>query len=184
MINRALFFLVAAPTVAFTATRFFPWLGRRPTAPAARSVGGPNLLRIGRTPPRTVDSSATVMEVVRSMDKGEPEAVVVVDDDEVHGILTERDVMLRVTALQKDPGTTPVRDVMTSPVLTVDNASTPDEALKLMLSKRIRHLPILGKSQKVEGMLSLTHLLAAKSERLELELDSLLAYVSADGIGG
>ena len=53
-----------------------------------------------------------------------------------------------------------------------------------MAEKSIRHLPVVGASGTVEGMLSLRHLLGHKIENLEETLDSVAAYVSADGIGG
>ena len=100
------------------------------------------------------------------------------------GIFSERDVMLRVVSENKDPKTTKMREVMTGPVLTIDKDTSTDDALKIMGERHIRHLPVVNEEGQVEGMLSIRHLLLDKVEHLTQELDSLEAYLAADGIGG
>ena len=109
-------------------------------------------------------------------------AVLVIDGDELKGIFTERDVMLRVALSNLDPETTSMGDVMTSYVTVVRNSTTPADALKIMVEGHIRHLPVVGASGKIDGVLSIRHLLSEHLEDLEGVLDSLTAY--SDGIGG
>ena len=73
---------------------------------------------------------------------------------------------------------------MTSPVVTIHTETEPDDASKLMSERHIRHLPVVQSDGKVEAMVSIRHLLHDKVEHLTQELDSLEAYLSADGIGG
>ena len=92
--------------------------------------------------------------------------------------------MRRVALPKRDPETTSMCDVMTSSVTTVRNSIAPDDALKMMVERHIRHLPVVGASGKIDGILSIRHLLLEQVQNLEGELDSLTAYISADGIGG
>jgi CBS domain-containing protein len=142
------------------------------------------LLRIARTPLVTVRPDATVMEAVRKMDIESIGAVVVAQGDALIGMFSERDLMLRVVSERRDPEQTLVRDVMTSPVATIDRDSTVDDALKLMLDKHIRHLPIADRDGRLAGMISMRSLLHDKVEELTDQLDSLEAYFTADGSGG
>jgi CBS-domain-containing membrane protein len=73
---------------------------------------------------------------------------------------------------------------MTSPVLTVPSDMDPDEVLRLMQERHIRHVPIVNEAGKVQARISIRHLLREKVENLSQELNSLEAYVTADGIGG
>jgi len=142
-----------------------------------------NLLKIGKEPV-AIDSSATVIKALHEMEKAKVGAILVVDDNQLNGVFTERDLMMRVVLKDKSPESTPVTDVMTSPVLTIMKDGEPDDVLKLMREKHIRHLPLVNADGDVEGMISIRHLLTEKVEHLTQELDSLEAYISADGIGG
>ena len=142
------------------------------------------LLRIARTPLVTVRPEATVMEAVRTMSDESIGAVAVTDGKRVIGIFSERDLMLRVVSERQDPEQVQIRDVMTSPVETIPRDSTVDDALKVMLEKHIRHLPILDRDGRLAGMISMRSLLHEKVEELTDQLDSLEAYFTADGFGG
>ena len=83
-----------------------------------------------------------------------------------------------------DPERTLIRSVMTCPVSTISRESTADEALKLMLERHIRHLPIADSDGRLSGMISMRSLLHEKVEDLTGQLDSLEAYFTADGFGG
>ena len=142
------------------------------------------LLRIARTPLVTVFPQTTVMDAVRTMDQESIGAVAVTDGSGLVGMFSERDLMLRVVSEKLDPEQTHIRDVMTSPVVTVRRDATADDALKLMIEKHIRHLPIVDRDGKLAGMISIRNLLHDKVEDLTGQLDSLEAYFTADGCGG
>jgi CBS domain-containing protein len=142
------------------------------------------LLRIARTPLVTVSPSTTVMEAVRIMDQESIGAVAVTEHQTLVGMFSERDLMLRVVSERRDPEQVLIGDVMTTPVETIHRDSTADEALKLMLEKHIRHLPIVDRDGKLAGMISMRSLLHDKIEELTDQLVSLEAYFSADGVGG
>ena len=92
--------------------------------------------------------------------------------------------MLRVVQEGRETATTLVRDVMTEDVMTITEASTHDEASKLMLLEHLRHLPVLGSGGKVLGLLSMRALLEERLEDLSREVSSLEQYMANDGPGG
>jgi CBS domain-containing protein len=124
------------------------------------------------------------MEAVGTMAEESIGAIVVIEGNRLVGIFSERDLLLRVVSEKRDPERTLIRDVMTSPVETIHRDSTVDDALKVMLEKHIRHLPILDRDGRLSGMISMRSLLNEKVEDLTDQLDSLEAYFTADGSGG
>jgi CBS domain-containing protein len=132
----------------------------------------------------TVSRNATVMEAVELMAAARVGSVLVVDDDRVEGIFSERDVMLRVVMEHRDPRQTLVEEVMTSPVHTIATRTTGDEALRIMLQEHIRHLPVVDEKGRAQAIVSMRNLLEEKVRELHQQLDSLESYITADGIGG
>jgi CBS domain-containing protein len=143
-----------------------------------------SLLRMARVPPPIVEPGVSVMNAVDVMARDRVGAVAVVEEGVLQGIFTERDLMLRVVQLKRNPEATSVRDVMTSEVKTVTDTCTPDEAINVMLVGHLRHLPILGSDGKVLGLLSIRALLEAKFDDLSREVSSLEQYMANDGPGG
>src|SRR5215510_11978649 len=133
------------------------------------------LLRIARTPLVTVRPDATVMEAVRIMAEESIGAIAVTEGNRLVGMFSERDLMFRVVLEKRDPEGTQIREVMTSPVETIARESTADDALKVMLEKYIRHLPIVDRNGTLCGMISMRSLLHDKVEELTVQLDSLEA---------
>jgi CBS domain-containing protein len=142
------------------------------------------LLRIAQSPLVTVRPATTVFEAVQTMDREGIGAVAVMDENRVVGIFSERDVMLRVVLGKCNPENTRISEVMTSSVETIGRDCSADDALKMMLEKHIRHLPVLDAAGSAVAMLSIRNLLHEKVEDLTDQLDSLEAYISADGAGG
>lgn len=143
-----------------------------------------SLLRVAHVPPVTVQPGATVLEAVERMAEEAVGAVAVAEKGQVLGIFTERDVMLRVVLKQRNPRDTKVADVMTSPVETLPEGGTEEEAFNHMIERHIRHLPIVGKEGQLLGMLSIRNLLEHRVEDLSRELHSLDQYLLNDGPGG
>lgn len=143
-----------------------------------------SLQKIAHVPPATVGPGSTVMDAVELMAEEGVGAVAVVEKDELRGIFTERDVMLRVVLKNRNPAQTRLSDVMTSPPQTVTDDLPLEEALNFLLEKHIRHLPIVDREGRIHGMLSLRNLLEHMVEYLERELHSLDQYIANDGPGG
>ena len=142
------------------------------------------LLKIASVPPATVGPGASVLEAVEVMAEHAVGAVAVVENDQLRGIFTERDVMMRVVLRQRNPLNTRVVDVMTSPVETITDETHEEDALVHMIERHVRHLPIVSADGKLKGMLSVRNLLEHHAEELARELHSLDQYLSNDGPGG
>ena len=146
-----------------------------------------SLVRIAHVPAAMVDAGDTVLYAVTVMARERVGATAVVDKilkGDLQGIFTERDVMLRVVQKERNPRTTLIRDVMTTPVETASEKTTAAEALNLMLERHLRHLPILGSKGQLLGMLSIRNLLMNKVEDLENQIHSLDQFLLNDGPGG
>jgi CBS domain-containing protein len=142
------------------------------------------LLKIAQIPPPLVEPHVSVVDAVQVMARDRVGAVVVVEKGKLVGIFTERDLMLRVVHERRDLAATLVRDVMTADVMTVTEATTHEDASKVMLLEHLRHLPIVGSDGKVLGLLSIRAMLEERLEDLSREVSSLEQYMANDGPGG
>lgn len=143
-----------------------------------------SLLKIAHVPPARVEPGDSVLRAVEVMAEAGVGAVAVVEGDQLRGIFTERDVMLRGVLRDRRSRETVMRDVMTSPVETASDEMTAEDALSFMVERHIRHLPIVDNAGKLLGMLSIRNLLEHMVEDLQRELHSLDQYLLNDGPGG
>jgi CBS domain-containing protein len=107
----------------------------------------------------TASPDASVLDVTRLMNDHRIGAVIVVQDGHVVGVFTERDVLTRVVAAGRDPSSTRVRDVMSSPVAYCTPATPLEECRAIFTDRRIRHLPVMDGSNLV-GVITSGDLLA------------------------
>jgi CBS domain-containing protein len=122
--------------------------------------------------PRTVDSTGTIADAARVMRDNDIGDVVVVEDGQVSGIVTDRDIVIRAVADGRDPDSTAVTDVCTTGVETIEPEASVDDAVRLMRESDIRRLPVTKNGRPV-GIVSLGDL------AVEREPDSALADISA-----
>ena len=134
--------------------------------------------------PTVVTSTTTVLEAVQAMAKNRTGACVVVDDGELKGLFTERDVMVKVVLGQLDPAKVPIGQVCTTALITATPATPEHQALRTLIDRHIRHLPIVDAKGKLIGMLSLRKLLQHRVDELSVQLESLHAYITDDALGG
>jgi len=116
----------------------------------------------------SVDSSRTVLEAARYMMEHNVGAVPVLRNGELAGILSERDIMNRVVAIGRTPGTTAVTEVMTANPRAVSADESIEECLFIMSEFGFRHLPIVD-GKELKGLVSLRDVLmrqAAEIQRL------------------
>jgi CBS domain-containing protein len=103
--------------------------------------------------PQTAAGTAMVSEVARTMRDRNVGALMIVDGTRLTGVFTERDALFRVLAPGRDPGTTPVGEVMTSSPQTIHPDKPFVEALRMMLEGGYRHVPVV-ENGRVLGMVS------------------------------
>jgi len=107
----------------------------------------------------SIRPDGSVTECVRLMNDHKIGAMLVMDDGRLRGIFTERDAITRVLGAGLDPTCTSVATVMTANPVCVSTSTTLDEAMSIVTSQRIRHLPVV-EDDKVLGLVSsgdLTH---------------------------
>jgi CBS domain-containing protein len=142
------------------------------------------LLRNSSRPVVSVQENATVEDAVKTMVEHRIGAVIVLRGEEMAGIFSERDVLDKIVLARRDPATTPVFAVMTSPVVTAPGNAEDAEAAETMTEHHIRHLPILNETQRVVGMVSFRHVMEERVADLEHEVNVLEAYLGYDGVSG
>ena len=101
-----------------------------------------------------------VLDVARRMNDRNVGALVIVDDDDrAVGILTDRDITIRVTAQGLDGISLPISEVMTPQPVTVSEITTAREALYAMRAGGFRRLPVVNRQREVVGIVTLDDLL-------------------------
>jgi CBS domain-containing protein len=114
----------------------------------------------------SVDASRTVLEAARYMMEHNVGAVPVLRDGELTGILSERDIMNRVVAVGRTPGTTAVSEVMTANPRAVAVDEDIEECLFIMREFGFRHLPIVD-GKELKGLVSLRDVLMHQANEIE-----------------
>ena len=102
----------------------------------------------------SIGPDASVFEAVKLMAQVNVGALVVVEHEQVVGIVTERDYARKVALLDRSSRDTPTRDIMTSPVMYVPPRHTSDQCMALMTESRLRHLPVMD-GGKLIGIISI-----------------------------
>jgi CBS domain-containing protein len=100
-----------------------------------------------RAPPVWIHGTEYVSSLVEIMTKTNIGAVIVTDNEEAVGIVTERDVMNRVYKSRKDPFTVTVKDIMSAPLEVIEFDDSLTEALQRMRNKDIRRLAVVRSNQ-------------------------------------
>jgi CBS domain-containing protein len=118
----------------------------------------------------------TVAQVARRMAELHVGAILVLNGESLRGIFSERDLMKRVVLEHLNVETTPVRDVMTTDVVAIDELASLDEAMELMQSHNCRHLPVT-RGSRVVGFLSMRDLMNYELARKTEELHHMRAYI-------
>ena len=103
-------------------------------------------------------------------------AVLVIKDDRLLGILSERDYTRRVVLKGKLPKQTPVAEIMSTGLVTVTQNDTVDECMRIMTEKRVRHLPVV-EGGRVVGVISIGNLVNWIISVQESTIDQLQNYI-------
>lgn len=130
----------------------------------------------GRTV-HTISPESSVLDAVRKMNHERIGALLVMKDDELVGIFTERDVLTRVVDQTRDPAATPVEEVMTGNPVVVTAAATINEAMAIVSEKRCRHLPVVDEG-KLLGLVSAGDLTHWVTRGHEYHIQDLVNYIT------
>ncbi|MDP7180757.1 MAG: CBS domain-containing protein [Candidatus Woesearchaeota archaeon] len=87
-------------------------------------------------------SHATISEAAKLMDSKNIGSLLVEEDSRITGIITERDILKKIVAKDKDPRTTSIKEVMRAPIITISSDQSIEEANDIMIKNQIRRLPV------------------------------------------
>lgn len=115
---------------------------------------------------KTVRPNSTINEVVRKMNKFEIGSIIVADGKKPVGIITERDILRRVLEVTMASEAMKAKEIMSSPILTIESQATTEEAATLMNSKRIKKIPVL-EDGKLVGIVTSTDIVRSEPKMVE-----------------
>ncbi|BCW99251.1 MAG: CBS domain-containing protein [Armatimonadota bacterium] len=124
----------------------------------------------------------TVLDAAKLMNDRRIGCLVVTRGETVVGIFSERDILTRVVAEQRDPATTKVGEVMTTPCVVVTPDTELEQCQAIMSEKRIRHLPVVDEGRLV-GIISSGDIMASQKVELEAAVQMLHEYIYGDAPG-
>ena len=127
---------------------------------------------------QAITPDAPVIDALRLMAEHGIGAVLVMDGPRLVGIVSERDYARKVVLHGRSSADTPVRDIMTSNVMTTTSLDTSDRCMQRMTEHRIRHLPVVD-GDEVVGIVSIGDLVKAVIEDQQAELESLQRYIAS-----
>ena len=119
-----------------------------------------------------------VLDAIKLMADKRIGALLVMQGGRMVGIVSERDYARKIVLQGRSSRDTPVRDIMTSSVVTVRLDDSVDHCMQLVTDKRIRHLPVLERDA-VLGVVSIGDLVRAVIEDQQLEIDQLQRYIAS-----
>jgi CBS domain-containing protein len=125
----------------------------------------------------SIDPAASVFDAVQTMAQKNIGALLVVDAGHIVGMVTERDYARKIVLLDRSSKATPVRDIMSSPVLYVQPRHTSEECMALMTENRLRHLAVMDGNTLV-GLVSIGDLVKDIIREQKFIIEQLEHYIS------
>ena len=114
--------------------------------------------------PDFVDGSTSVLDVAKKLASGNYGSLPICDGDKVTGMITDRDIVVKVLAEGKDPATTKVIDLVQGEVVTIGADDSIEQAAETMAKHQVRRLPVID-GNKLVGMLAQADLALKGNDR-------------------
>jgi CBS domain-containing protein len=124
----------------------------------------------------SVAPDAPVLEAIRLMAEHSVGALLVMQDTRLEGIVSERDYARKVILMGRSSSDTPVSQIMTASVITVEPGFSVQQCMQLMTDRRVRHLPVVA-GGRVLGMLSIGDLVRAVLAEQAQTIEQLEHYI-------
>jgi CBS domain-containing protein len=106
------------------------------------------------TRPRAVSPDTPVSQVAELMESEDVGSVPVVENDQLSGVVTDRDIVIRAVAKGKDPRGMPVREVSSRDIVSIGPDEDLSEALQLMATNQVRRLPVVDDENRLVGVVA------------------------------
>ena len=123
-----------------------------------------------------VEPQAAVLDAIRLMAEHHVGALIVMRGAALEGIVSERDYARKVILRGRSSADTPVRDIMSAPVLTVSLDTSVQQCMQLMTDRHVRHLPVVD-GARVVGMISIGDLVKAVIADQQQQIEQLETYI-------
>jgi len=125
----------------------------------------------------SVAPDSTVYDCIQLMSDKNIGAVLVVENGKLGGVFTERDYTRKIVLKGRSSKTTPVREVLSRPVISVKPEDTIEDCMRLMTEHRIRHLPVM-EGDRIVGIVSIGDLVNWIISAQHVALNQMEAYIS------
>jgi CBS domain-containing protein len=117
-------------------------------------VMGQSIRDVMTSNPCTIDAEKSVAYAAKMMRDEDVGLAPIVEGDKLIGMLTDRDIAIRVVAEGRDPGQVKVRDVASRQLVTIDPQQDLDEALRIMAKHQVRRLPVVEEDGQLVGVVA------------------------------
>jgi CBS domain-containing protein len=124
----------------------------------------------------TIRPEATALDAAHAMNERRIGSLVVVEQDRVVGIVTERDILIRIVAEERDPSRTRVREIMTEKVASCTPETPTEQCRDMMILRRIRRLPVIVESRLI-GIVTSGDVMRQEIEAQRDTIDALNEYM-------
>jgi CBS domain-containing protein len=125
----------------------------------------------------SVHPNETVYDAIKKMAELNIGALLVLNDNHLTGIISERDYRNKVILQGRTSATTPVRDIMTAQVYCVNSSDNINTCMQIMTEKKIRHLPVMDDGD-LTGIISIGDVVKAVIDEQQVEIDNLRDYIA------
>ena len=115
---------------------------------------GQSIKDVMTSDPCTIDADKSIAYAAKMMRDEDVGVAPIVESDKLVGMLTDRDIAVRVVAEGKDPERVTVREVASKQVVTVDPQQDLEEALRIMAKHQVRRLPVLEEDGRLVGVVA------------------------------
>jgi CBS domain-containing protein len=115
---------------------------------------GQRIREVMTSNPSTIEPDRNIVEAARIMKQEDAGVVPVTENGRLTGMVTDRDIAIRVVAEGKNPQSTTVREVASTHLVTIDPQQDLDEALRLMAKHQVRRLPVVEEDGRLVGVVA------------------------------
>ena len=126
----------------------------------------------------TISPDKTVYEAITEMDEQQVGALLVMEDNQLLGVISERDYARKIVLRGKTSRETRVRDIMTTDLAFAHPEESVHDSMQTVTEKRIRHLPVQNDEGKLVGLISIGDLVNAVIKEQAFNIDQLKNYIT------
>jgi CBS domain-containing protein len=128
-------------------------------------MGNRSVRELMTSDPSTIDANQSVSDAAKLMRDEDAGIAPVVDGERLVGVLTDRDIAIKIVAEGRDPQATNVREIASTDVVTIDPQQDLDEALRLMAQNQVRRLPVVEEDGRLVGIVAQADVAEHASDR-------------------